>query len=287
MLLISTRGKLNVTMSTPSRDTIVNGRFPYDPLSPKINIPTTTSDNQAMSLKLDKYTNIMTIAWGSEETVKFNVKDNYLRSLASMYVATVKCGVSQQMLEQNQSNAVGGILKYHIALTFQLMMENPDLLMKELSSTDIEIVVNNIPTRRPFCDTSVIETLEDPGEWIMINKHISEWKKYKAYIHYESDPNDYKRMIQKVSNGITKYGLSRITDSVLTMIYCTLLAQGKTGFPITNEDKGNGMVQLTQREFKKLHSVRVNSGLVTQNIRDTKAVSSNKVQVGGQTSLKV
>lgn len=158
MLQASLKGKLETTEKQPDKDTIINGRM-FKPLSPKVYF----SSEVLATLKFERYT-IMTIAWGSLEKPKFNIKDNYLRSLASMYVATVKCGVSQQMLEKNSKNLIGGVLKYHIALTFQLMYSNPGLLETQLDKTDIEIIVNNIPTRKLFWDTKIIQTSKDPGE---------------------------------------------------------------------------------------------------------------------------
>lgn len=74
-------------------------------------------------------------------------------------------------------------------------------------------------------------------------------------------------MIQRESR-ITTYGVTRITDSVLTLVYCVLLAQGKTGFSISGS---NGLSKITVWEFLKLHCNRVESGDIVQNIRNAKA----------------
>ena len=207
----SVKGRFKVCEKTLDRNIVING-YMNNPLRPKVYL----NELDFVNLKFEKYTNIMTIVWNSLEKPKFNVKENYLRSLASMYVATVKCGVSQCML--NVGGFIAGCLKYHVALTFQLMYTNPDLLIRQLDSLDLDIILNNIPTRNAIWNELDIKTNKNPGKWIMNNEHMSEWNKYRAMINYESDSNDYERMIQRESPGITECGVARITDSVLTLV---------------------------------------------------------------------
>ena len=271
----SVKGRFKVSSDVLDRNMVVNG-YMKDPLRPKVYL----SREDFVNLKFEKYTNIMTIVWSSLGKPKFDVKDNYLRSLASMYVATVKCGVSQSMLDVG--GLIAGCLKYHVVLTFQLMYTNPELLMRQLDKVDVEIILNNIPTRKAIWNELEIRTNKDPGKWIMSNVHVSEWSKYKAMINYESDSDDYEKMIQRESLGITEYGVTRITDSVLTLVYCVLLAQGKTKNSIVGKD---GLSKLTCLEFLKLHNVRVASGDITQNIRNTKAAMGLNTAVGNVSSL--
>ena len=271
----SVKGRFKVCEKTLDRNIVING-YMNNPLRPKVYL----NELDFVNLKFEKYTNIMTIVWSSQGKPKFDVKDNYLRSLASMYVATVKCGVSQSMLAVG--GLIAGCLKYHVALTFQLMYTNPELLLRQLDKVDVEIILNNIPTRKAIWNELEIKTNKDPGKWIMSNVHVSEWGKYKAMIDYESDSDDYEKMIQRESPGITEYGVTGITDSVLTLVYCVLLAQGKTKNSIVGKD---GLSKLTCLEFIKLHNVRVASGDITQNIRNTKAAMGLNTAVGNISSL--
>ena len=114
--------------------------------------------------------------------------------------------------------------------------------------------------------SSELKTEEHPSKWINPDRPVC--KEYRKYIHFESNKNDYRRMIERKSKGITEYGVHKITDSILTFIYITLLAQGTTGYPIAGSGGPIGMISTTQREFKRLHRTRVNKGNAGQNVRD-------------------
>ena len=265
MLTISSDGFLKTTQDYPKDSRNIDGEFKRDPLESSIILP---GCGVPMDIKFKKY-NPGTISWLHGEKPKFNVRDSYWKSLASMYLATVKSGVSLEMLESH--SPVRGILRYHVALTFQLMMENEDLLIRDLSPLDVEIIENKkIQTLLTW--DRLAKGVEGSGNPYVKDGILRVDDGYTKYVRYHSKKNEYLKMVEKHSNGITKYGVGKITDSILTLVYCVLLAQGKTGFPIVGSSKKDvvGMIQLTQREFRSAHSKRVNSGFETQNIRDTK-----------------
>lgn len=261
MLMISTEGFLNTSQDYPKDSKNINGEFKKDPLDSSIILP---GCGESMDIKFKKY-NPGTISWLYEEKPKFDVKKSYWRSLAGMYLATVKSGVSLEMLEK--PSPVRGILRYHVALTFQLMMENEDLLIRDLSPLDVEIIENKKTETHLTWDKNS-KGVEGSGNPNIVDGVLRVSDGYTKYVRFHTKKNEYLKMVEKRSMGITKYGVGKITDSILTLVYCVLLAQGKTGFPIVGKDIG--MIQLTQREFRSAHSKRVNSGLETQNIRDTR-----------------
>ena len=265
MLTISTDGFLKTTDDWPRNDKSINGKFKKNPLECRITLP---GCGVPMDVKFKKY-EPGTISWLHGEKPKLDLKNSYWKSLASMYLATVKCGVSLEML--TNISPVRGILRYHVALTFQLMMENEDLLIRDLSPLDVKIIESRkVKTHLTWNENT--GGTDGSGSPYVKDGVLRVADGYVKYVRYHSKRNEYLKMVEKSSNGITKYGVGKITDSILTLVYCVLLAQGKTGFPIVGSSKDDvvGMIQLTQREFRSAHNKRVNSGFETQNIRDTK-----------------
>ena len=265
MLTISVKGFFETTDKVQTNSKSIDGKFKKDPLDCKITLP---GCGVPMDIRFKKY-NPGTISWLHGRKPKFNIKESYWRSLASMYLATVKCGVSLKMLEL--PNPVRGILRYHVALTFQLMMENEDLLVRELSPLDVKIIEEKKVETYLTWDRNT-DGVEGSGNPVVKDGVLRVSDGYKKYVRFHTKKNEYLKMVETWSVGITKYGVGKITDSILTLVYCVLLAQGKTGFPIVDSNSSSviGMVQLTQREFRSAHNKRVNSGFETQNIRDTK-----------------
>lgn len=263
MLTISTKGFFDTTDNYPKDSKSIDGKFKRDPLDCKITLP---GCGVSMDIRFKKY-KPGTVSWLYGESPKFDVKESYWRSLASMYMATVKCGVSLDMLEK--PNPARGILRYHVALVFQLMMENEDLLIRDLSPLDVKIIEEKKMETLLTWNASA-DGVDGSGNPYVRDGILRVADGYKKYVRFHTLGNSYLKMVENSSSGITKYGVGRITDSVLTFVYCVLLAQGKTGFPIVgNSSSLIGMIQLTQREFRSAHNKRVNSGFETQNIRDT------------------
>ena len=258
MLNSSVKGILSTTTEVPNRETRVNGSLPDDPMDVSMKF----SDHN-VTFRFKSYDNLPIIKWTYDNPYKFNMQSKYWRSLAAMFITTVKCGVDVAMLQRK--DFVGGILRYHVALRFELLFNNPKLILEALTREDIAIIEKKIPTRKAVW-SSELKTEEHPSKWINPDRPVC--KEYRKYIHFESNKNDYRRMIERKSKGITEYGVHKITDSILTFIYITLLAQGTTGYPIAGSGGPIGMISTTQREFKRLHRTRVNKGNAGQNVRD-------------------
>lgn len=212
MLTISNDGFLKTTNEWPKDDKSIDGKFKRDPLDCKITLPGCVVP---MDIKFKKY-NPGTISWLHGEKPKLDLKNSYWKALASMYLATVKSGVSLEMLEN--PSPVRGILRYHVALTFQLMMENEDLLIRELSPLDVDIIENRKVKTQLTWDRSA-EGVDGSGNPYVKDGVLRVSDGYVKYVRYHSMKNEYLKMVETESKGITKYGVGKITDSILTLVY--------------------------------------------------------------------
>ena len=205
------------------------------------------------------YENPDELKWKNTEKVKdirkskFDIKQNFFNSVASMYVLTWRSGFSIENVKcDRNTKVITSLCKFYFYFWFKRFQKQPALLEKHLTRADYKFLISKLKLYHTW-DHKYEQTGRVWGSQVKkLNDEYGHrnWDSLRSVGRYGSGytfrvinqtlpvspEKQYIRFIRPTSNGLNSLGQTFLMQSIEAFIYSVLGAQANSHFSIVNQE---------------------------------------------------